>query len=87
MVVGIVSTNPAYLMNSELAGGVAIALKGRVPCKVKGPISRGDILVSSNVPGHAEARRHGHKTNPYAVLGKALQDFDGEIGVIEVMVY
>jgi hypothetical protein len=87
MVVGIVSTNPAYLMNSELAGGVAIALKGRVPCKVKGLIKRGDILVSSNVPGHAEARRHGHRTNPYAVIGKALQDFNGETGIIEVMVY
>jgi hypothetical protein len=87
MVVGIVSTNPAYLMNSGLEGGVAIALKGRVPCKVKGPIKRGDILVSSNVPGHAEVRRHGHRTNPYSVIGKALQDFNGETGIIEVMVY
>ena len=86
-VVGIVSTNPAYLMNSKLEGGVAIALKGRVPCKVKGPIQRGDILVSSNMPGHAEARRYGHRTNPFAVIGKALQDFDGETGVIEVMVH
>jgi len=87
MIVGIVSTNPAYLMNSELDGGVAIALKGRVPCKVTGPVKRGDILVSSSVPGHAEVRRHGHRTNPYAVLAKALQDFEGETGIIEVMVY
>jgi hypothetical protein len=87
MIVGIVSTNPAYLMNSELDGGVAIALKGRVPCKVTGPVKRGDILVSSSVPGHAEVRRHGHRTNPYAVLAKALQDFNGETGIIEVMVY
>lgn len=86
-VVGIVSTNPAYLMNSVLVDGVAIALKGRVPCKVKGPIQRGDILVSSNIPGHAEARRYGNRTNPFAVIGKALQDFDGETGVIEVMVH
>jgi hypothetical protein len=86
-IAGIVSTDPAYLMNSELENSVAIALKGRVPCKVKGPIKKGDILVSSDVAGHAEARRYGHRTNPLAVLGKALQDFDGEFGVIEVMVY
>jgi hypothetical protein len=70
-----------------LVNGVAIALKGRVPCKVKGPVKKGDVLVSSNIPGHAEVRKYGHRTNPMAVLGKALQDFDGETGVIEVMVY
>jgi hypothetical protein len=86
-VAGIVSTAPAYTMNKDLEGGVLIALKGRVPCKVKGPVKKGDILVSSNIEGHAETRRHGHRTNPLAVLGKALQDFNGETGVIEVMVY
>jgi hypothetical protein len=85
-VAGIVTTNPAYLMNKDLENSVAIALKGRVPCKVKGPVKKGDILVSSNVPGHAEVRRHGHRTNPLAVIGKALEDFNGEVGVIEVMV-
>jgi hypothetical protein len=85
-VAGIVTTNPAYLMNKDLENSVAIALKGRVPCKVKGPIKKGDILVSSNLPGHAEVRRHGHRTNPLAVIGKALEDFNGEVGVIEVMV-
>ncbi len=86
-IAGIVSTNPAYLMNDSLENGVAIALKGRVPCKVKGPIKKGDILVSSSTPGHAEVRKYGHRTNPMAVLGRALQDFDGDTGVIEVMVY
>lgn len=86
-IAGIVSTNPAYLMNDALENGVAIALKGRVPCKVKGSIKKGDILVSSSTPGHAEVRKYGHRTNPLAVLGKALQDFDGDTGVIEIMVY
>ena len=86
-IAGIVSTNPAYLMNDALENGVAIALKGRVPCKVKGPVKKGDVLVSSSTPGHAEVRKYGHRTNPLAVLGKALQDFDGDTGVIEVMVY
>jgi hypothetical protein len=86
-IAGIVSTNPAYLMNDALENGVAIALKGRVPCKVKGAVKKGDVLVSSSTPGHAEVRKYGHRTNPLAVLGKALQDFDGDTGVIEVMVY
>jgi hypothetical protein len=87
LIAGIVSTDPAYTMNNDLEGGVLIALKGRVPCKVKGPVKKGDILVSSSIEGHAETRRHGHRTNPLAVLGKALQDFNGYTGVIEVMVY
>lgn len=85
-VLGVVSTDPAYLMNSGLVGGVAIALKGRVPVKVTGTIQKGDILVSSNVPGHAQARKYGHKTNPWAVIGQALQDFSGDSGVIEMFV-
>jgi hypothetical protein len=85
-VAGVVTTDPAYLMNSALKGGVAIALKGRIPCKVKGPVKKGDILVSSNIPGHAEARRYGNRSNLMAVIGKALQDFDGELGIIEIKV-
>jgi hypothetical protein len=44
-VIGVVSTNPAYMMNSELKGGTYIALKGRVPVKVLGPVAKGDRLV------------------------------------------
>jgi hypothetical protein len=43
--IGVVSEKPAYLMNKDLAGGTAIALKGRVPVKVFGPISKGDQLM------------------------------------------
>jgi len=39
--IGVVSAEPAYLMNSELEGGQALALKGRVPVRVKGPVSKG----------------------------------------------
>jgi hypothetical protein len=45
---GVVSTNPAYMMNSELEGGTYIALKGRVPVKVYGPVNKGDELVAAN---------------------------------------
>lgn len=46
--VGIVSANPAYMMNSELEGGTYIALKGRVPCKVIGPVKKGDRLTAGS---------------------------------------
>lgn len=46
--IGVVSANPAYIMNSELDGGTLIALKGRVPVKVIGTIRKGDRLVASN---------------------------------------
>lgn len=83
-VAGIVSTNPAYLMNNDLNGEhvVDLALLGRVPCKVQGTISRGDLLVSA---GNGRARA---ESNPKvgAVIGKALENFDGEHGIIEVVV-
>ena len=46
IVLGVVSTNPAYMMNSELAGGTYIALKGRVPVKVAGPVNKGNALIA-----------------------------------------
>jgi len=48
LAIGVISENPAYMMNSELAGGVYVALKGRVPVKVKGAVRKGDRLVASD---------------------------------------
>lgn len=45
---GVVSANPAYMMNSDLVGGTYIALKGRVPVKVIGRIRKGDRLVGTD---------------------------------------
>jgi hypothetical protein len=61
---------------------VTVALLGRVPCKVRGKISKGDMLVSG---GSGFARP---ENNPQigAVIGKALEDFDAVEGVIEVVV-
>lgn len=86
-VIGVVSSNPALMMNSEAGPDTThpfIALKGRVPCKVVGPIDKGDLLVTSSIPGHAQAWKDG--TNQHAVLGKALQDFNQDTGVIEILV-
>lgn len=83
-IAGVVSTNPAYLMNSECKGNhvVAIALQGRTPCKVKGPIQKGDMLVSY---GNGVACS---TSNPQfgTIIGKSLEDFTGDEGVIEVLV-
>jgi len=83
-VAGIVSGNPAYLMNSGLQGNhvIALALQGRVPCKVRGKIRKGDMLVSGG-NGYA---RPTHDPKLGTILGKALEDFDGSDGVIEVVV-
>lgn len=46
--IGAVSTDPAYLMNSELVDSTPIALKGRVPVKVIGRIKKGDELIAAD---------------------------------------
>jgi hypothetical protein len=83
-VAGVVSTNPAYLMNSGLEGEhtVELALTGRVPTKVRGPIQKGDLIVSA---GDGHARAEG-LPQVGTVIGKALEDFNGDTGVIEVVV-
>ena len=83
-VAGVVSTNPAYLMNSGLEGEhtVELALTGRVPTKVRGPILKGDLMVSA---GDGHARAEG-LPQVGTVIGKALEDFNGDTGVIEVVV-
>jgi hypothetical protein len=43
--IGVVSTDPAYMMNSE-ADGQYIALKGRVPVRVKGAIKKGQAVYA-----------------------------------------
>jgi hypothetical protein len=87
-IAGVVSTNPAHVMNSSLTAEhtAVVALVGRVPCRVVGQIRRGDCLVSSDIPGVAttlDAVRY----QPGAVIGKALENYNSaEPGVIEVVV-
>jgi hypothetical protein len=86
-IAGIVSTDPAYLMNSALENSVAVGLQGRVPCKVVGEIRKGDLMVSSATPGHAEAWREESNPPTGSVIGKALENKTGAgADVIEVVV-
>lgn len=83
-VAGVVSTDPAYLMNSccDSEFVVAVALQGRVPVKVRGRVEKGDMMVSAGA-GFARA-----DYNPIlgSVIGKAIEDFNGIEGVIEIVV-
>ena len=86
-VIGVMSQNPAYLMNSEIDGiGSAIALAGRVPVRVKGPINRGDCVVSSDIAGIGE-KLDIYRYTPGCIVGKALVAIpDDSIQAIEVVI-
>ena len=81
-VAGVVSTDPAYMMNAD-AEGQYVALTGRVPCKVVGPVVKGDLMVASSVKGHAKA---DNNAGPGRIIGKAIGEIDSGEGVIEVLV-
>ena len=86
-VAGVVSTDPAYMMNSDLEGGVYIALAGRVPCNVFGTCEKGDLMVTSNTDGCAVAWTESFSPPYGSVIGKALENKDtGNVGTIEVVV-
>jgi hypothetical protein len=87
-VAGVVSTNPAHLMNGQLTGPgvVALGLTGRLPCRVQGPVAKGDVLVTSTTPGVAQ-RIDNAKFLPGCVVGKALESINtNNIQTIEVVV-
>jgi hypothetical protein len=84
-VAGVVSTNPAHIMNAGLEAKhtAAVALTGRVPTLVVGTVKKGDMMVTAG-GGRAQACAEPRMGS---VIGKALQDHlsDGQ-GVIEIVV-
>ncbi len=83
-VAGVVTTDPAYIMNNGCEGEhvATIALQGRVPTKVIGPIFKGDLLVSTS-NGYATANNIARAGT---IIGKSLENFNGASGIIEVAV-
>ena len=80
--IGVISTNPAYMMNSELEGGVYVALKGRVPVKVIGRIKKGENLIAANNGCATMAVPHAS-----GVFAVALESNDDEgVKTIEALV-
>jgi hypothetical protein len=84
-VAGVVTTDPAYIMNVGQEGTRAcIALQGRVPVRVTGTIRKGDMLTTSSTPGYA-----CKAMNPTVgtIIGKALEDKDDPgTGTIQVAI-
>ena len=82
-VAGVISENPSYLMNSGLQAEhrAAVALTGRVPTLVIGPVRKGDMMISA---GNGWARACATPAMG-TVIGKALKTFDGDSGIIEIV--
>jgi len=84
-IAGVVSTNPAYLMNSSQDNGTPVALAGRVPCLVQGPVTKGDRLV--NVASGIAGKFDPAKAELGCVVGKSLQDLPHDrVELIEIAV-
>ena len=84
-VAGVVSSNPAYLMNAS-GGNLPVALTGRVPCRVMGPVAKGTVLTTRHRPGTAMAL-DAQKFVPGCVIGKSLESLsEGQVEVIEIAV-
>jgi hypothetical protein len=83
-VAGVITTDAAYTMNSGLEAEFTadIALQGRVPVKVIGPVFKGDLLVAAS-NGHAIAN---NEARAGTIIGKSLENFNEASGVIEVAV-
>jgi hypothetical protein len=87
-VAGIISGKPALKMNSDAGSDDThpyIALKGRVPCQVIGPVSKGDLLVTSSTPGFAKSV--GKRDMGCAVFAKAIEtNLENGRKLVEVVV-
>jgi hypothetical protein len=83
-VFGVISTTPAYLMNST-ADGLPVALQGRVPVKVIGPVQKGQRLVSSDHAGLACAANDD--VHVMSIIGRSLENkLSHAEGVIEAVI-
>ena len=76
-VAGVISTNPAYLMNSDCYQGQPVALRGRVPVSVVGKVAKGDLLVSSDTAGCAVSVGKDKSYGP-AIFAKSLNNKDDD---------
>ena len=74
-VAGVISTDPAYLMNGE-STGLPVALRGKVPVNVIGQVSKGDPLVTSTEPGYAVSAAFTD-VKGHSIFAKSLVDDRG----------
>jgi hypothetical protein len=86
-VFGVISTAPGFLLNSRMKlqeHAYPVALKGRVPTLIKGPIKAGQRIVPSDIDGVGMAADH---YDPAAIIGRAISSKDTEeVGLVEAAV-
>ena len=81
LAIGVVSANPAFKMNSALADGIYIALKGRVPVLVEGTVKKGQRLTAG---GHGCAVVAQANIDVFAVALESSDD--ANIKLIEAVI-
>jgi hypothetical protein len=80
--IGVISEYPAYMMNADQEGGVYVALKGRVPVKVVGPVKKGQALI-----GTAHGLAVAQTDDSQWMFAIALENFDDNtIQLIEAVI-
>jgi hypothetical protein len=92
-VLGVHATKPGMLLterdiDSDMSDLVPMGVVGVLPTKVTsqgGAIKAGDLLVTSSKMGYA-MKGDPRKMKLGMVIGKALEDFDGKEGIINVFV-
>ena len=79
-VFGIISMKPGFGLNGSAGPKEThphVAMTGRIPCKVIGPVKKGDRLCSSEIPGVAK-KADIESVSSFAIIGRALEDLDEE---------
>ncbi len=78
-VFGVISTQPAYVLNSGKEGlYLPVVMVGRIPVRVVGPVKKGDRLVSSNTPGVARVVKESERSCHTPIFGRSLEECDAE---------
>ena len=83
-VFGVISQNPAYIMNA--GGGIPVALQGRTPVKLMGSAKKGDRLVSAGQAGYAMTLKDDKYYDPRIVIGRALEDAEYDQGTVMAVI-
>jgi hypothetical protein len=88
VVSGAGSFRPAFTLDRREPSCVqrsAIALVGKVYCKAVAPVAVGDLLTTSDIPGHA-MRAADFTRAAGAVLGKAIGALESGTGLVPMLV-
>lgn len=74
-VFGVISTNPAYLMNSSI-NGLPVVISGKAPVKVIGLVNKGDRLVSAGNGFARASKMHNgiSEITSFNVIGRSLEN-------------